>query len=210
MITLDGLYSTQLTLDKVTKNPEYATFTLVDSLEHKIVLRPLMSDDVNELAVFLEGLSMQTRLYHSFTSYGIKEAREMCKSINVYDKLRLVVDIQSKGHNGIIGVFMFSFDLAQSDIERYRGYGIELDNDTDCRISPCLADEYQNMGLGSLVMPHMADVARRFGQNRILLLGGVLTSNHRAIRFYEKNGFNKMGAYVNSDGHECFDMVLTI
>jgi len=105
---------------------------------------------------------------------------------------------------------MFGFDIVKGDIERYRGYGIELDNDTVCRLSPCIADDYQSQGLGLLVTPddyqsqglgllvtpHKVDVAHRFGQKSIILLGGVLTKNHRAIRFYEKNGFQKLGMWI--------------
>jgi len=54
------------------------------------VLRPLMPDDVQGLAVFLEGFSQGTRKFHSFASYDIKCAKTLCDSINVYDKLRFI------------------------------------------------------------------------------------------------------------------------
>ena len=199
-----------LSLGKVAEQPLCATYTLIDSPDRRLVLRPLNPRDVQGLTIFLEGLSQETRGFHSFSSYDEKCATDLCNSINVYDKLRLVLELTSKEYQEIIGVFMFGFDIVKGDIERYRGYGIELINDTVCRLSPCITDDYQGQGYGSLAMSHMVDIAHRFGQKSIILLGGVLARNFRAIRFYEKNGFQNMGVWINPDNQECLDMIRNI
>ena len=199
-----------LSLGKVAENPELATYTLFDSTDMRLILRPLVPSDVKELTVFLEGLSPETRMFHSFSSYDEKGAIKLCDSINVYDKLRLVLDLISNEYQGIIGVLMFGFDLVKGDIERYQGYGIELNNDAVCRLSPCITDDYQDLGYGSMSMPYMVDIASRFGKKSIILLGGVHTKNHRAIRFYEKNGFQRMGYWINPENQECLDMMRRI
>lgn len=104
----------------------------------------------------------------------------MCDAINRYDKLRLVVETPTRQR--IVGLLEFSMAITEGDQARFAGYGITLDPVTDCRFGPCLADDYQNSGLGSTVLPYMLHVARRFGQKRILLWGGVLSDNgHRRL-----------------------------
>ena len=77
-----------LSLGKVAEHPELVTYTLIDSADRRLILRPLLPGDIQGLTVFLQGLSHETRMFHSFTSYDEKCAKDLCDSINVYDKLR--------------------------------------------------------------------------------------------------------------------------
>jgi GNAT superfamily N-acetyltransferase len=110
----------------------------------------------------------------------------------------------------IIGLFEFSFDLPEGDLHRYASHGVPLDADTDCRFGPTIADDYQNRRLGSRVFPHMVEVARNFGKQRMILWGGVLADNARAIRFYEKQGFEPVGIFEAEDGELLLDMLLAL
>jgi ribosomal protein S18 acetylase RimI-like enzyme len=56
----------------------------------------------------------------------------------------------------------------------------------------------------------MVDIAKRFGKKRIILWGGVLSDNARAIRFYEKHGFFRVGSFASQDGEQCLDMMLRL
>jgi RimJ/RimL family protein N-acetyltransferase len=134
----------------------------------------------------------------------------MCHAINRYDKLRLVVELVTEQPGQLIALFEFSFDVPAGDRQRFRNYGLDLDTRTDCRFGPTIADAYQNQGLGSLVLPTIVDIARRFSQTRIILWGGVHANNGRAIRYYAKNGFRRVGVFVNADGIKCHDMVLDL
>jgi GNAT superfamily N-acetyltransferase len=73
-----------------------------------------------------------------------------------------------------------------------------------------LADDYQNKGIGSVIFPYLLDVEKKFGQKRIILWGGVLCENQRAIRYYEKNGFQRLGEFKNSNHQDCVDMIFTL
>ncbi|WUX91447.1 GNAT family N-acetyltransferase [Streptomyces sp. NBC_01423] len=142
-----------------------------------------------------------------FDGYGLAAATELCDAIARYDKLRLVVeDVVS---DRIVGLVEFSFDLVAGDIARYREAGIGL-GATDCRFGVTLADDHQGRGVGSRVFPLVADVARRFGRKRVILFGGVLAENARAIRYYEKNGFRAVGSFTGGDGVRSLDMVLDL
>lgn len=179
-----------LTLDAVARDP--ARFSQAIGLEsgEELLLRPLLPEDVTPLAHFLAGLSPETRRFSTFPSYDRAAAETLCDAINRFDKLRMVL-VTAGG--AIAGLLEFSFDVPPGDIERYQGYGLTLDPATDCRFGPTLADAYQNRGLAGRVFPFLVALAKRFGQKRMILLGGVLKDNRRAIRFYQREGFREVG-----------------
>ena len=193
--------STILTLASVAADPATVTSHLILPTGETIVFRPLAPDDDGALADFLQNLSPQTRRFSTYASYDLAAAQEMCEAINRYDKLRMVATSGQR----IVALFEFSFGLVNDDIKRYQSYGIALDERSDCRFGPCLADNYQDRGLGSQLLPAMLDIAHRFGKQRMILWGGVLADNARAIRYYEKNGFRLLGKFHNDMDEECWD-----
>lgn len=196
-----------LTLLRVAQNPRLFTRTVLAASDAPLVIRPLMTDDADSLAMFLQGLSPETRRFSIFSSYDRAMALELCDAISRYDKLRFIIEPPS---GQIAGMLEFSFAITENDRVRYAGYSFSLDPETDCRFGPTLADEYQNRGIGTLVLPFMKDLAREFGRKRIVLWGGVLADNGRAIRYYQKNGFQRVGTFQNSDGFEAVDMILAL
>jgi RimJ/RimL family protein N-acetyltransferase len=195
---------TLLTLTQIATNPQLLTATLTTRGGEKLRVRPLEAADAPKLAEFLAGLSEETRRFSTFSSYDIAAAQEMCDAIARYDKLRFVVENSAS----IVGLLEFSFAIMETDIARYEKYGIMLDAATDCRFGPTLADEYQNKGVGTLVLPFIVDAARKFGKTRIILWGGVFADNARAIRYYEKNGFRWLGKFRFPGYPESLDMML--
>ncbi|MFE5581583.1 GNAT family N-acetyltransferase [Kitasatospora sp. NPDC056531] len=196
-----------LTLTAVAGDPLVLTRRLDLNGGSEVVFRPLTHTDAHHLAAFLEGLSAESRRLSTFNGYDLAAARELCDAIARYDKLRLVLDEVPSGR--IVGLLEFSLDLHSADIARYRRAGIRLAA-TDCRFGPTLADDYQGKGVGTQVFPLIADVARRFGKKRIILLGGVLADNSRAIRYYEKQGFQTVGSFTGADGVRALDMILDL
>ena len=194
-----------LTLAAVAADPDLATYPFDLAHGGRVMVRPLTGDDVDALAAFLSGLSPQTRHFSIFPSYDHAGAQALCDAINRYDKLRFVVEVA--GVAEVIGLIEFSFGIPAGDVARYASYGTALDEATDCRFGPTLADAYQNRGLGSTIFPCVVDVARRFGKTRILLWGGVLAENSRALRFYAKQGFRTVGRFVDDGGEELLDML---
>ncbi|MFI9600012.1 GNAT family N-acetyltransferase [Streptomyces sp. NPDC052043] len=160
------------------------------------------------MAGFLDPLSSETRRLSTFDGYDLATARELCDAIARYDKLRLVLeDVPS---SRIVGLAEFSLDLTPGDIARYQEAGIRLAETTDCRFGPTLADDYQGRGVGTLVLPLVTEVARLLGRTRIILWGGVRANNPRAIRYYEKNGFQSVGFFAEADGSLSLDMMLDL
>ncbi|WNI20589.1 GNAT family N-acetyltransferase [Streptomyces sp. ITFR-16] len=196
-----------LTLREVADNPSALTDRVVLADGPEVTFRPLVPGDAEPLAAFLAALSPESRRFSTHGGHDLAAAVELCDAIARYDKLRLVLEEVPSGR--ITGLLELSLDLHPSDIDRYRRSGIPL-TATDCRFGATLADDHQGKGVGTQVFPLVADVARRFGRRRIILWGGVLTDNPRAIRYYEKNGFRPVGAFTGADGTRSLDMILDL
>ncbi|MFD7610936.1 GNAT family N-acetyltransferase [Streptomyces sp. NPDC059828] len=196
-----------LTLTEIADDPLVLTRRLALEGGSEVVFRPLARADAERLAGFLEGLSPESRRFSTQDGYDLVAARELCDAIARYDKLRLVLEEAPAGR--IVGLLEFSLDLHPDDIARYQEADIPLAA-TDCRFGPTLADDYQGKGVGTHVFPLIADVARRLGRKRIILWGGVLAGNPRAIRYYEKSGFRPVGTFAEADGTRSLDMLLDL
>ena len=187
-----------LTLDDIARNPE--SISSSDYCQDLFIcFRPLLPDDDERLAEFLENLSEQTREFSTRDSYDLDEARRLCFAINRYDKLRLIALINNER---IIALFEFSLAIVEDDYQRFReNYQIELDEQTDARFGPCISDQYQNRQLGCWLFEKTKIIAQKMGKKRLILWGGVKRNNKRAIRFYEKIGFQ----IFTNDHSENFD-----
>ncbi|MEV5704450.1 GNAT family N-acetyltransferase [Actinoallomurus sp. NPDC052274] len=197
-----------LTLTKIAEDPRVLTYRMNLSDGSTAVLRPLTHADTERLAVFLRGLSAESRRFSTFDGYGLAAARDLCAAIARYDKLRLV--LEDAAAETIIGLFELSLAITAGDLARYRAAGIRLTETTDCRFGPTLADAYQGRKVGTLAFPLVTEIVRRLGRTRIILWGGVLADNARAIRFYEKNGFQHIGSFTRPDGIRSLDMMLDL
>lgn len=196
----------ELSLYGIATNPELVTMNFETGDHENLVMRPLLAEDATKLAAFLDNLSEETRRLVDFKGNIKGISGKMIEAINKYDKQRLV--IENSDHR-IVGLMELSFGLPEDDIKRYAGYGIRLDEATDCRFGPTLADDYQGSGLGSKILPAITDIAQRFSKTRMILWGGVLANNDRAIHFYEKFGFVNVGSF-NDGRDDLVDMMLDL
>ena len=195
-----------LTIGSVAARPDAATTCFASRTGEQIVFRPLLPIDAPQLAKFLEGLSPRTRVFSTYPGYDLAAAQGLCNAINRYDKLRFVAMAGSH----VVALLEFSLSITEANRQAYQGYGIELNERTDIRFGLCIADGWQDRGLGSDLMPYLIDVARRLGKQRMILWGGVLVENSRAIHFYEKIGFRLLGRFTNGDGKDCRDGILIL
>jgi len=196
-----------LTLSTVAADPKLVTYSLTLTNGNKAILRPLEADDVNKLDDFLSGLSEETKRLITAPDADLPTATELCDAINKYDKLRFV--LEATPENRIIGLLEFSFGIPDGDIRRFKTASYMLDENTDCRFGPTLADNYQNKGLGTSLFSYITEIARQFGKKRIILWGGVLKDNARAVHYYKKHGFKIVGTFSDK-GDEMLDMILNL
>jgi GNAT superfamily N-acetyltransferase len=90
---------------------------------------------------------------------------------------------------------------------RYAARGQAVWPETDCTVAPSVADAYQGQGLGTRLMRLTCDLARGLGRRRMLLMGGTLADNARAVALYWRLGFETVGAFEHPAGVLNYDML---
>ena len=178
-----------------------------------VVLRLLAENDVAALADYFEGLSERTRSFYAPHPFDRSTAEAICRELSTPDgscPLRLV----AVADGAIVGYFILIMGLNESD--RKRRY-TDLDPETACTLAPSIADAWQNRGLGSNLMSYAGNCAHSMGRTIMVLSGGVQERNARAVHFYTKAGFRKVGEFATSVTHDGettsinnFDMMLRL
>ncbi|CAF1563852.1 unnamed protein product [Rotaria sp. Silwood1] len=183
----------------------------LSQINQHIVFRRLLSTDEKILTTFLESLSQRTRHYCVYPSYDKKTAELFCnEEINRNnDKLRLIALINK---NTIVALFNITLSIRNDEYERFRiNHKIELNNNNTARLSPCITDNYQNKYLGNYLMEKVIDIIRQMDKRYVILSGGVLVENTRAIHFFERNKFRLFSTtFLSHDGYECKDGLIEI
>ena len=96
----------------------------------------------------------------------------------------------------------------EHDWPRLSSHGLRLDAFTDATLAPSVADTWQSKGVGAALFDFIATALKNKGFRRIILWGGVQSSNIKAVNFYIKKGFRIVGAF-DYNGHN-WDMVLDL
>ena len=164
----------------------------------EVLVRPLKAADRQILGAYFLGLSEATVAKYRPHKFDQETANALCDQIANDPAVRFLALVEQDGNEQVLAYFILLFDLIPSDKARYAEQrGMVLDPATDCQLAPSVADAYQDKGLGSIMLAHLMDVARRVGRKRMVLFGGVRQANKRAIRFYEKFGFRIIGEFLS-------------
>ena len=94
-------------------------------------------------------------------------------------------------NNELIGYLKLNFGNAQTDLKEDDGMEIE-------RIY--VLNKLQGKGLGKLLIEKAIQIAKEAKMKYVWL--GVWDINHKAIKFYEREGFEKFGTHVFPIGSE--------
>ena len=194
-----------MTLAGVANKPDRFTTHLQTASGENIIFRPLLHEDQERLTDFLESLSEETRHFWTLNSYDNSMAEELCVAIAKYDKLRMVAVTTDQTSPSILAILEIAFHLGGDD-DRFQSYGIELNANETCRFGPCVRDSEQGGGLASLLMPPLFELIKRFGMQQVILWGGVMQANRRAIKFYLKHDFQYAGEFDSPQTGAIFDM----
>ncbi len=190
------------------RDPKQAATTATLSNGQTAHIRLLSAGDANMLGAYFLGLSDTTRGFYGPHPFDQATADKICGEIHHADTLRMLAVTEEDGQERIVAYFIALFGIRDDDRTRYDKLGIELDSTTDCTLAPSVADDYQNTGVGSLVMIQLIDVLRRCGRKRLVLFGGVQERNARGVHFYKKFGFQKVGEFMSKMNN--YDMIAEI
>jgi putative acetyltransferase len=138
----------------------------------EVFLRPELSTDTEMLWEMFSTISEDSldNLVLPFT----RERIESWTSNIDYDKNLPILAVVKEGKHRIIGSASLSFNSAEA-LKHKAELGITVH------------DDYQNMGLGTAMVNHLLDIARKKHLKKVFLL--VNTDNSKAIHVYEKCGF---------------------
>ncbi|MEW6751211.1 MAG: GNAT family N-acetyltransferase [Candidatus Latescibacterota bacterium] len=197
-----------LTPEGIAADPECLT-RILDTPAGRLVLRLLRPTDAGLLGRYLEGLSLATRQLWAPHAFDRDTAARLCAELVVARSLRFVGEMSRQDEPELVAYFIVALEGRPSELQRYSDRGQHLQPSLTCLLAPSVADCYQSQGLGSLIMPPLLETARSLGRRYMVLMGGVQARNLRAIRFYEKFGFRRMGDFVvrDLDNH---DMMLDL
>ena len=158
--------------------PDYWTkqVTLRDGTN--VFLRPEKKSDLAMLKDMFRSLSNASKRF--LTAEVTEERIEgWIKNLDYEKALPILSVITAQdGYERIISTASLGFD--DSDYYKHKTeFGITVH------------DDYQNLGLGTIVTKHMIDIARKMGLKKMYLR--VQTDNERAIHVYKKCGFHIEG-----------------
>ena len=108
----------------------------------------------------------------------------------------------------LTGYAILRLDITMHDRERMAGYGFRLDSRIDASFAPSVAMVARGTGLADALWLRVLQDAMDHGRRRIFLWGGVKMENQRAMRFYERLGFIRIGDFHHEG--ENIDMVYLV
>lgn len=160
-----------------------------------ITFRPITAGDAGLLGRYFTGLSERTISVYGPHPFDQATADKFCAEINYAETIRFIAVLSEGSGERAIAYFILQMGMPEHELNRYQGAGITLDPQTDCLVAPSVADEFQGHGIGPLMMRYVLRSARRLGRKRMALMGGVYTTNARAVPFYRKMGFITVGTF---------------
>ncbi len=163
--------------------------------------RPVQVSDTFPLTRFFEQLSAETKSRYGPHPFDMGTVAAICRK--EYHGYLAFLCLNEKAIIGYTAVFK-GYTLGEK--HRYPAYSIHLDEEYDYTFAPCIADEYQSKGIGSLFFHYVEQTLRNLGAKKIVLWGGVQARNEHAVRFYQKNGFQTLGEF-HHDGLDNLDML---
>jgi acetate---CoA ligase (ADP-forming) len=132
-------------------------------------VRPIRAEDEEAMLRFLEGLDPGSRMFR-FASGGT----------DLEAAARLMVDVDYSQRYGLVAVRGVSDEV----VAQGNYFGIEPGQ---AEVAFTIARGLQGLGLGTLLLAHLAEVAE--GNGISLFVAEVLADNHRMIEVFRESGF---------------------
>lgn len=203
-------YLRPVTPAEIARNPDVLTDTVTTPSGARFTVRVLRDDDAEPLGRYFLSLSEDTRRRYGPHPFTQQEADKICAGLDYNRDLRFVALPRREGPAEIVAYFILYLGVKDGDRRRYEARGMPLDDATDCTLAPSVADGHQEQGLGSAIMVKVMDAARRLGRKRMVLSGGVQATNARAIHFYDKFGFRRVGDFETKGNLNNHDMIMKL
>ena len=140
-----------------------------------VMIRPIRPDDAPRLQVTFTRLSSQTiylRFFETFKQLSDKQAMYFA-NVDYHERMALVAEVMEAGEDSIIAVAR---------------YDMLSDSEPGAAESAIVVrDDYQNRGLGTIIMIRLLNYARDHGVASFLAT--IHMSNARIMNFVKRSGF---------------------
>lgn len=149
--------------------PEVSGEHWIDSLKDgaHVLIRPLRAEDREREKAFIARLSPESRHFRFLCE--IKEPSEV-----MLDQL---MTVDQKQHMAFVALAHVNGELVEIGISRYSASGAA----NQCESAVTVADEWQNRGLGTLLMRHLIDAARANGYNEMYSVDSASNMHMREL-----------------------------
>ncbi len=170
----------------------------------QILIRKLTETDFDNLFNYLQLLSDVTKNRFGPHKFDKQTFADLFSNNNHWGFI--AIDMSSKR---IVAYAIVKVGYLEHDAERLRSYGLELSHQTDCTFAPSVADDWQSSGLGNQLFQFiLSELKSKSTIRRMILWGGVQTTNQKAVNYYQHNGFQILGTFhYNVDN---YDMILNL
>ncbi|MBS3764296.1 MAG: GNAT family N-acetyltransferase [Planctomycetes bacterium] len=197
-----------LTLNELNRRPKQASEQVTLGVRDNYCLRLLRPEDEVPLFEYFRRLGPETRSRYAPHPFDREAAVKICQEIDYLTDARIVA-VAEDADGRIDGYFIVHWGVAENERQRFSEYGIKLCPALTCMVAPSVADEQQGQGLGSAMMAHVFDLARRVMRLTVVLQGGVQASNTVARNFYAKFGFRNVGIFEAAN-RQNYDMMVEL
>lgn len=133
--------------------PEFPRWSETLRDQTHVLIRPITPEDHDEERAFIEALSDDARRYRFLGQVHCpsEEMLERFTHIDYVSDVAFVAVVREDGHEHIVGVSRYATTVDGSQ----------------CECAVTVSDEWQNKGLGTLLMRHLIEVARANGIRRM-------------------------------------------
>jgi acetate---CoA ligase (ADP-forming) len=133
-------------------------------------LRPVRSGDEEALLALFQGLSLESRTFRFFSA-----------GADLKRTARLMAKVDYVGHYGLVA--------SRGEGEKLLAHATYIEASTGrAEVAFAVVDELQGLGLATLMLAHLAEVARANGIASFF--AEVLPENHHMVEVFEDSGFS--------------------
>lgn len=168
-----------------------------------IVCRKIDSSDFDGLLKYLYVLSAETKSRFGPHPFDAASVIDFYKAGDVTGYIA-----EERTSHSVIAYAIIRKGILRFEKERLLDYNyFDLDKDC-CTYAPSVADNWQGKGIGKSLFFFITDDCKNQNIKRIILWGGVQSTNERAVNFYKKIGFITLGKFEYNGFNE--DMILEL
>jgi diamine N-acetyltransferase len=154
-------------------------------------LQQLDNGNYEQLLQYFAALSDETRARFGPHPFNIDTLKYLFENEKEYYGYIATEPITNK----VTAYAVVKKGFLQHESERLQRYGLILNNDTDAVYAPSVADAWQGLGLGTRLFRYIENDLQARGIKRVILWGGVQSSNFKALNYYINLGFTLLGQF---------------